>query len=524
MTVSRRRFLGWSAAGIGGAALLGAGIDWQLSGPRTLGKTLTSQARLPEPFTLPGTVPAVLAPYRSDQTADYHQVTQRRATATILPGYRTDIWGYNGQFPGPTLAARHGRTAVVTHRNELDVPTVVHVHGGHTPADSDGYPTDYLLPVAGTTAMLARDPQAVIARGQRDHTYPNDQLAATLWYHDHRMDFTGSSVWQGLAGFHLITDEPEQALPLPRGDRDLPLMLCDRAFDARGRLAYPAQDPTFLHTPGVTGDYMQGVQGDVILVNGVPWPRYDVAAARHRLRWLNASNARVYRLRLDTPHRQAPGFVQIGSDGGLLDKPQHLDAIDMAPSERFDTVVDLTGYRPGEQVTIVNDLGDGTTVPVLRLRVTHTVDDTSAVPDRLVDLERLDPAHAVRTREMNFRMGKMTAMDGSTQDKGWLINGKPFDPQRADATARLGDLEIWRITSDFNHPVHVHLNQFQVLSRNGRDPRPTDRGWKDTINLDAGQAAEIAVRFTDYTGRFLLHCHNLEHEDMAMMANLTTTL
>ncbi|MEV0464904.1 multicopper oxidase domain-containing protein [Nocardia tengchongensis] len=524
--LSRRTVLRAAGLTAGAFAAGGAGIAWQLSGSRTVGATLCSAARLPEPFTLPGTVPPVLAPERVDATGDHYRIVQRRAVREILPGYRTEIWGYNGQFPGPTIRATRGRPAIVVHRNELEVPTVTHLHGGHTPAESDGYPTDYLMPVGDSSVMIHDDPQAAVVRGEREYRYPGDQPAATLWYHDHRMDFTGPAVWRGLAGFHLVDDDVDRGLGLPDGERDLPLLLCDRAFDADGQLVYPAADPMGMHGAAVSDDYMQGVQGDVLLVNGVPWPRFPVAAARYRLRWLNASNARVYRLRLDGPHRQAPGFIQIGSDGGLLDRPRHLDAIDIAPGERFDTIVDLTGYRPGDSVTIVNELGDGRTIDVLRLCVDRTESDSSRIPDRLAELERLDPATAVRRRDLHFRMGDMPSMpghDGGADMKGWLIDGRAFDPSRPDLTARLGEVEIWRLTTNFNHPIHLHLNPFQVLTRNGRAPSATDGGWKDTIHLPASQEAEIAVRFTGYTGRFMLHCHNLEHEDRGMMANVAVT-
>lgn len=536
MTLTRRGFLRSAGVTAGSVAMLGGAVGWQLSGARHVGALVRSTARLPQQFTLAGRIPEVLAPMAADATTDYYQMTQRRASIEILPGYRTEIWGYNGQFPGPTLRTRRARSLSVTHRNELTVPVAVHLHGGHTPHESDGYPTDYLLPVGGTAAMLDDDSGSVVVSGEREYVFPNDQPAATLWYHDHRMDFTGASVWRGLAGFHLVHDDIEDGLSLPSGDQDLPMMLCDRAFGADGSFIYPAVDPSALDTPGVTDAFAQGVLGDVILVNGVPWPRYDVASARYRLRWLNGSNARVYRLGLHGPHSQAPGFIQIGSDGGLLDKPQHLDTIDIAPGERFDTVIDLTGYRIGDEVTITNEFGDSTTSSIVRFRVTHEIDDASRVPDVLTVLESYKDKPAVRYRDFDFRAGEMTmmpastggrddamgAMQSGTRRKGWLINGRAFDPHRADVTARLGDLEIWRLTTNFNHPIHVHLNQFQVLSRNGRAPLPSDRGWKDTINLAASEAAEIAIRFTDYPGRFLLHCHNLEHEDMGMMSNLVT--
>src|SRR5690606_15387110 len=151
--------------------------------------------------------------------------------------------------------------------------------GGKTPAEHDGYPTDLV------------DPQ-----GSHEYVYPVDQPAATLWYHDHRMDFTGPQVYKGLAGFHLIHDDEEESFDLPSGERDIPLMIADRAFAEDGSMIYPARDPSLHHTPGVEPDYMSGVLGDCILVNGVPWPTLEVTNTKYRFRILNASNARRYRL------------------------------------------------------------------------------------------------------------------------------------------------------------------------------------------------------------------------------------
>ena len=250
------------------------------------------------------------------------------------------------------------------------VPTVVHLHGGTTPHDSDGYPTDLVLPaasygsfpempaMAGMPAMT--DPGAIITRLTRDYIYPPQPQAATLWYHDHRMDFTGPSVYRGLAGFHIAHDAAEQALPLPEGPRDVPLMIADRAFAADGSFLYPALDPSLRSIPGVDKPSVNGVMGDVILVNGAPWPVMKVASARYRFRILNASNARTYQLALGDP-AQGGGFTQIGTDHGLLAAPLPLDAIAISPAQRFDVVIDFTRHKPGEQVTLVNQLGSGST-------------------------------------------------------------------------------------------------------------------------------------------------------------------
>jgi spore coat protein A len=285
-------------------------------------------------------------------------------------------------------------------------------------------------------------------------------------------------------------------------------MITDRAFGADGAMRYPAVDETLLRAPGVLPGYEQGVLGDVILVNGAPWPVTDVAAARYRLRLLNASNARRYRLALDPPPPGGAGLVQIGSDGGLLDRPQAHDAIELAPAERFDVVIDFARYPIGQQVTLVNQLDTGDTGLVMRFRVNRRVRDDSHVPDRLATIEPLRPDR-VTTRDFVFRNGG---------DHRWTINGREFDPARPETTVRRGDVEIWRFTSDFHHPIHLHLAQAQVLSRNGEPPGPYDAGWKDTVDLRPSERVAIIARFSDYAGRYVLHCHNLEHEDMGMMA------
>jgi FtsP/CotA-like multicopper oxidase with cupredoxin domain len=175
-------------------------------------------------------IPPVLAPTRSDAEADYYDVVQRVASVEILPGLRTSVWGYNGIFPGPTLRVCKGRTAVVRQTNRLSIPTVVHLHGGVTPSESDGFPTDLIVPdkfpvnmplcnAIPSLSQLADLGQAVPTNA-KVHTYPNNQRAATLWYHDHTMDFTGRNVYMGLAGFYLIEDDEERALNLPSGDHD----------------------------------------------------------------------------------------------------------------------------------------------------------------------------------------------------------------------------------------------------------------------------------------------------------------
>jgi FtsP/CotA-like multicopper oxidase with cupredoxin domain len=512
--ITRRRFLAGTAA-VAGPALLGL-TGCTATDREQTAQLLRSGLPLPERFALPFRVPPTKVGRRTARGTAY-EIVQRRADVEILPGVRTEIWGYDGLFPGPTIRGRRGETVMVRHRNRLPVPTVVHLHGGHTPADSDGYAVDYVLPESDTDheAHDHEHERGDVRHGFRDYGYPQDQRAATLWYHDHRMDFTGPQVWRGLAGLHLIGDDEEDRLSLPAGDRDLPVMITDRSFTAEGALAYPSLDPGLQHPHGVTSDFHAGVLGDVVLVNGVPWPELEVVAARYRLRLVNASNARRYALALDPPPPGGGGFVQVGSDGGLLEQPVPHDVIPIAPAERFDVVVDFGRYPVGTVVTLRNPLGAGHADAVMRFRVVRAAREEFRVPARLAEIEPLRPPPGATVREWHFGRGR-----GNSPH--WVINDLPFDPDRMDASVPLGQVEIWRFRSDVHHPVHVHLDPFQVLTRSGGAPAPTDLGWKDTVDLRAWETVEVAVRFTDHAGAYLLHCHNLEHEDMMMMAAFAT--
>ncbi|WAU82265.1 multicopper oxidase domain-containing protein [Streptomyces sp. Qhu-G9] len=524
----RRTLLGAGGAMLGAGALTAAG--WpalsRYAREGRPGTVLPSQTELPAPFRTPLPIPRVLAPTSTSGTTDHYDITQQHTELEILPGLRTPAWTYAGTFPGPTIVSRSGRRTVVRHRNELDRPAVVHLHGGHTPAASDGYPTSLILPADGSYdahrvhqdmnggphgSSMGHHPMD-LTEGTRTYTYPLDQRAATLWYHDHRMSYTGTAVWMGLAGFHLIHDDEEEQLELPRGDRDIPLMITDRSFAADGSFRYPALDPQ-LHTPGVTDTYMNGVLGDVILVNGAPWPVHHTQRLRYRLRLLNASNARLYTLQLDPQPPGGGGLLQIGSDGGLLNTPRPHDTLDIAPGERFDIIIDFSRYRPGTQVRLLNRNADGPTAQIMRFDTgSGSPHDDTRVPHRLSDIPRLDPSRATITRDFHFR--------GSTT--GWTINGKEYKPGHTLARPQLGQIEIWRFTTNFHHPIHLHLNHFQVLTRNNHTPGTFDHGWKDTINLHPAEAVEITTHFTHYPGTYMIHCHNLEHEDMAMMADFTT--
>lgn len=526
----RREFLGLGSIGLVGLAglpsgcgslsSLGASRDSQH--PRT-GRAVPSVAPRPHPYA------NVLEPRPSRRPDASGQITlvQREADVDILAGRTTRIWGYDGVFPGPTIEARRGSPLRVTVRNELPLPTSTHLHGGVQTPESDGGPHDLVLPAGFSRRALEASARATAANsghaggsGHGAHgmpwrvhdqefayAYPMLQPAALLWYHDHRMDYSAPQVWRGLAGGFVVRDDAEDALELPRDDHEFVLALTDRSFGADGELLYPALDPTLTRRAGVEDAYMDGVLGDVMLVNGTPSPTILVPRGLIRLRLLNACNARPLRLAL-TP--EAPATL-IGTDSGLLRAPVRLRGpIELVPGERADVVLDLRSVEIGSAVELVNE-ADPMLRQIARLRVDRPSRQRHRVPDVLVpDFETLDESSAVASRLLDFRL----------TDGRWTVNARPYAPHETLGSVRLGAVERWVLTSDLNHPVHVHLGHFQVLRRGGRAIQAARRGWKDTVAVGPYETVEVLVRFTHFTGRYMVHCHNLEHEDMGMMANI----
>jgi spore coat protein A, manganese oxidase len=511
--ITRKEFLkfaGAAAVALPLGSLAISSCDKRLSLSGNTGRT--SQVAV-TPFQIPLPVPPILQPTRIDNTTDYYEITQKEGQVKILPGLRTTVWGYNGIFPGPTIVARRGRQVMVRHRNELPVPVVVHLHGGKTPPESDGYPTDLILPAHATNKAVAmhkgHSTVSGIGHGFKDYTYPNEQQSATLWYHDHRDMFTGPQVYKGLAGFYIVHDAVEDELPLPKGDKDIPLMIADHVFNEDGSFFYPSLDPT-LNEQGLADGYHDGVQGDTILVNGAPFPFLEVSNTRYRFRFLNASNRRIYRLALEPPPSEGAAFIQIGSDGGLLSAPFPQKELLISPAERFDVVIDFSHYAVGTQVVLKNLDGEDRTSQVMRFDVVRSQRDDSAIPDRLTsDEEPLDPAQAEVTRRVVFRRF----------GKRFRINGKEFDPNHIEFRPRLNSTEIWEVFADTSHPFHLHLAHFRVLSRNNQKTFPSDVGWKDTVHVGARQMVRVIARFAPYRGKYIYHCHIMEHEDLGMMDN-----
>jgi len=448
----------------------------------------------------------------------------------------TTVWGFGdgptgATYPGPTLEVSSGEPVTVTWVNDLrelatgqlrtehvlpvdtcmhgaidaSPRTVFHLHGGHVQSQYDGYPESTILP----------GQQAV-------YEYGNLQLPATLWYHDHALGITRLNVMMGLAGFYLLRDALEQGLGLPAGEYEIPLAIQDRSFDPDGSFEYPEM-------------WHEHFFGNTVLVNGKVWPVLQVKRGKYRLRMLDGSNSRTYRLRLSN----GASFQVIGMEGGLLPAPVTVSEVTLGPGERADVVVDFAPYAAGTEILLVNDApapfpgtpGVGVVPNVMKFVVTSATGHTAALPASLRPLETLDPLDAVVTRD--FDLAKASEPCAGTR---WTINGLAFD----DITEfpELGTTEIWRFVnrSGVTHPMHMHLVMFQVLDRqafevvNGNvtpigspvPPPAHEAGWKDTVQVGPNEIVRVIARFERYTGRFPYHCHILEHEDHEMMRQFET--
>ena len=434
-----------------------------------------------EPFTLPFRTPPVLSPVRSDTTTDYYEIAIQSATVEFLPGRNTEIWGYNGIFPGPTIKQRKNRQSVVRFINNLDTPTSVHLHGMASQPQYDGYAED------------------LIALGYyKDYTYPNNS-AANFWYHDHAIHQTSLNVYMGLAGMYLVQDDEELALPLPKDDYDIPAIISDKKFDSDGSLIF---DDKAQHS----------VMGDVITVNGVPWPRMEVANRKYRFRVLNASASRSYKLALST----GDDLTVIGTDGGLMPAPVNTKDMRLAMAERYDLIIDFSKYPLGTQVVLQNlglpnndDFGD--TNKIMRFDVVRQESDNSSIPSTLRNIQFIPESLAVRTRDFTFGQGGNPL---------WVINGNGWDRNAVDANPQLEQVEIWTLHNNSGlwfHPIHLHLIDAQILDRNGQPPFPYERGLKDVFYVGENETVRVIGKFRPNKGKYMYHCHNIVHEDHDMM-------
>jgi len=450
----------------------------------------------------------------------------------------TTVWGYDdgtGPFtPGPVIVARTDNPVTVNWTNDLrdfnsgllrtdhyleqsaddlscihgaenDAKTVVHLHGGHVPAAVDGYPESTFLP--GAPAV--------------QYVYPNNQWAAPIWFHDHALGITRLNVYMGLAGLYLIRDSVEDALNLPTGGFDVPLIMQDRKFNPDGSYFYP-------------GTWQDMFFGDKVMVNGKVWPYLDVDQGKYRFRLLNGSGSRVYTLSLNPPSGSLT-FTVIGNEGGLLEVPAHgVSALTIGPGERYEVIVDFSSYATNDEILLENSApapfpnGSVDVTKVMKFVVTDQAGDTDAVPNPLRTIERLQEIDSVMTRDLELKKSGLDDCGRSI----WEINGLHWDDITEEPV--LGTTEIWRFINDsgVSHPMHMHLVFFQILDRDGftrgtggeiipngapQSPPLEESGWKDTAMVGPTEILRVIARFDDYTGKYAYHCHILEHEDHEMM-------
>ncbi len=461
-------------------------------------------------------------------------------------------WGFNGMTPGPTFHVNYRNDqnvggSFVRRINELPpvgqqnarfaLPSVtIHLHNGHQASESDGIPMDFFGP------------------GEFwDHHYPtfpagfdDREKLSTLWYHDHRLDFTAPNVYAGLTGFNLHFDEQDSndetdtragAFRLPSGQYDVPLMLHDVKFDQNGQVVWdfftPTADPAD-PPPHPNSDYsytVNGMLGDRFTVNRTIQPYFRVEARKYRFRIVNGGPSRFYDLslradsRLGRRARRGERFYVLSTDGNLLPEPLIKRHITLGVAQRHDVVIDFSHFRPGDHVYLVNRLemredGAGPTGRyldegdlIMRFDVVPRQGrDHSRIPDHMRDLPPINFDEVRRERLFVF-----------DYDNGlWTINGKLMDPNRVDAAIEQGSAEIWtwrNAGNAWSHPIHSHFEEFQILERNGKplSPRDVQHSRKDVLALGPNDEVKLFMRWRDFLGKHVMHCHNVVHEDHAMM-------
>ena len=416
-------------------------------------------------------------------------LTAAPARLGLVPGAETKVFAYNGHIPGPVLEVREGDRVLVHFKNELPEPTTIHWHGLHLPIDADGSPLYSVAPGEQYDYVFTVQPGT----------------AGTYWYHPHPHHRTGYQIAMGLYGAVIVRADDD---PLPATLTEKLLILSDNRFLPDGSI-----DLADAHSPQGLVDEENGREGNTLFVNGATLPTLTIRSGDvQRWRVVNASAARVYRLALS-----GHTFLHVGSDGGLFERPVEVDEIVLANSERVELLVRGTG-PPGSR-SVLQALPYDRYIPqtrppdwnqprdLLTLRYTEEPPLPSvALPDRLRPIPALDPAQATATRLMVLTQG--------------LINGKAMDVNRVDVTASLGATEVWEIENlvGMDHPFHLHGFRFQVLDRNGV-PEPF-RSWKDTVNVPKHETVRFIVRYDDYPGQWMFHCHILDHEDHGMMGIL----
>ncbi len=520
--ITRRRFLGQTGLLVAGTAIQGQSRPTEPAKPAASLNASTLKPWVDPLPIVPLAKSSGMRPSPEDPHVKlpYYRIAMREMQVKLhrdLPP--TTVWTYGDSFPGPIFDTRSGEGLMVEWANELptkhflpidhtlhgaeadkpEVRAVVHLHGAKTPPESDGYPEAWFVPGKSATCF-----------------YPNRQDAAMLFYHDHAMGINRLNIYAGLEGLFLIRDDHEDSLNLPKGKYEVPLLICDRMLRTDGSLEYPTSgDPKSPWVPEVFGDAM--------LVNGKLAPYLEVEPRKYRFRILNGANGRFFRLVL----RKLAGVPSDRLGPGIAGAPLAIKRLVLAPGERGDLVFDFSAHA-GQEVLLKSDSFD-----LLQFRVSATpVSDTSTLPSRLRPLARIPDSQAIKTRRLTLDEN----MDKVQQSMGMLLNNTPWHMPVTEKPV-VNTTEIWELVNltEDTHPIHLHLVRFQILDRRKFDvfdyrskgtlrylapampPSPSEAGWKDTVRADPGLITRIIVRFEGYTGRYVWHCHLLEHEDNEMM-------
>nr|6IQX_A Chain A, Bilirubin oxidase [Albifimbria verrucaria]6IQX_B Chain B, Bilirubin oxidase [Albifimbria verrucaria]6IQY_A Chain A, Bilirubin oxidase [Albifimbria verrucaria]6IQY_B Chain B, Bilirubin oxidase [Albifimbria verrucaria] len=465
-------------------------------------------------FTVPLPIPPVKQPRLTvtnpvnGQEIWYYEVEIKPFTHQVYPDLGSaDLVGYDGMSPGPTFQVPRGVETVVRFINNAEAPNSVHLHGSFSRAAFDGWAEDITEPGSF-----------------KDYYYPNRQSARTLWYHDHAMHITAENAYRGQAGLYMLTDPAEDALNLPSGygEFDIPMILTSKQYTANGNLV-------------TTNGELNSFWGDVIHVNGQPWPFKNVEPRKYRFRFLDAAVSRSFGLYFadtDAIDTRLP-FKVIASDSGLLEHPADTSLLYISMAERYEVVFDFSDYA-GKTIELRNlggsiggigtDTDYDNTDKVMRFVVADdtTQPDTSVVPANLRDVPFPSPT---TNTPRQFRFGRT----GPT----WTINGVAFaDVQnRLLANVPVGTVERWELINAGNgwtHPIHIHLVDFKVISRtsgnNARTVMPYESGLKDVVWLGRRETVVVEAHYAPFPGVYMFHCHNLIHEDHDQMAAFNATV
>ena len=472
---------------------------------------------------------------------EFYEMRVREAPHQFHPQYPIEtIWGYDGITPGPLFHARYGKPIVVRIHNDLPADVIgrgspeisTHLHNLHTPSASDGFAGNYYSATKSGPTLSAPG-------GFQDHHYPNvyagvddfpdagdpREALGTLWYHDHRMDFTAPNILSGLAGFYLLFDHIDTgdendlsttALRLPSGDYDVPIIFGDRRFDSGGYVFWDQLSS-------------EGVLGDKVIVNGKIEPVFRVARRKYRFRLLNGGPTRFYEFYLVTPTNVVQRFTYIANDGNLLPAPLlNQTRVRLGVAERADIVVDFSQYPLGTELYVVNRLRQDDTrgpkdvrAPGTRLMKIIVGDfpieaDVSQVPSVLRPLRRPTAAEIAAAPVRRFEFSRRNGL--------WKVNDLLFSATSPRVTVKKGSAEIWELVNPsggWSHPVHIHFEEGHIISRTSGGvsvPVPAhERGRKDVYVLGPTSSVRIFLRFRDFTGKYMMHCHNTVHEDHGMM-------